>query len=164
MKNLLMALAIIGLCVAAYFVIGSYYLDTETTHVEEKENENKKPNIPAENEETDLTGSSWSWQYTDLAGGERVSAPAGDHFVLAFEAGGKVGSRTDCNSMGGVYSLDGEVLSMGQFMMTQMYCEGSKEMLYAEHLGLVNSYVIEGDTLRFNLNRDYGTMVFMRHN
>lgn len=109
-----------------------------------------------------LEGASWSWQYTELLNGERVEAPAGDHFVLTFEGEGQLGSTTDCNSMGGRYVLDGEVLSMGDFTMTKMYCEGSLEDVYAEHLGLVNSYVIVDDTLRLNLNRDYGVMVFKK--
>ncbi len=110
-----------------------------------------------------LVDSSWSWQYTDLLGGERMNAPAGDRFILSFDGAGRVSSRTDCNGMGGRYVIDGEVLSMGQFVQTLMYCEGSMEGAYGEQLGLVNSYVIEGDTLRFNLNRDYGTMIFKRH-
>lgn len=109
-----------------------------------------------------LEGTAWSWQYTELQGGEMVEAPAGDHFVLTFEGEGQLGSTTDCNSMGGSYVLDGEVLSIGELMMTKMYCEGSMEGTYSEHLGLVNSYVITGDTLRLNLNRDYGVMVFKR--
>lgn len=109
-----------------------------------------------------LEGTAWSWQYTELQGGEMVEAPAGDQFVLTFEGNGQLGSTTDCNSMGGSYVLDGEVLSIGELMMTKMYCEGSMEGTYAEHLGLVNSYVIVDDTLRLNLNRDYGVMVFKR--
>ncbi len=109
-----------------------------------------------------LLGTAWSWQYTELQDKERVEAPAGDQFVLTFEGEGRFGSTTDCNSMGGSYVLDGEVLSIGDMMMTKMYCEDSMEVTYAEHLGLVNSYVITGDVLRLNLNRDYGVMVFKR--
>jgi heat shock protein HslJ len=158
-KNLVIILAIIGLCVAAYFVFGAYYLRPLPEAAEE-------PAIPEVNEvsdEEDLVQNSWSWQYTDLEGDETVLAPVGDHFVLSFEDEGRMGSRTDCNSLGGIYSLEGEVLSMGQFVMTKMYCEDSLEAVYAEHLGLVSSFVIEGNTLRLTLNRDYGVMVFNKH-
>jgi heat shock protein HslJ len=158
-KNLIIILAIIGLCIVAYFVIGAYYLRPLPEAAEE-------PTIPEASEESDeevLLGNSWSWEYTDLEDAESVIPPVGDRFVLSFEAEGRMGSLTDCNSLGGIYSLESEVLSMGQFVMTKMACEGSMEMEYVEHLGLVNSYVIEGDTLRMNLNRDYGVMVFNKH-
>lgn len=115
-----------------------------------------------EGEETSLEDTAWSWQYTELLSGEKVEAPAGDRFVLALDGEGNLGSTTDCNSMGGSYVLDEDVLSIGQIIMTLMYCEGSMEGVYAEQLGLVNSYVIADDTLRLNLNRDYGVMVFKR--
>lgn len=118
-------------------------------------------NAPSfESEETSLEDTAWSWQYTELLSGEKVEAPAGDRFVLTLEGEGNLGSTTDCNFMGGSYVLDGEVLSIGQILMAKMYCEGSMEGVYVEQLGLVNSYVIVDDTLRLNLNRDYGVMVF----
>lgn len=110
----------------------------------------------------ELYTSAWVWVHTDLASGERVTAPQGEKFVLSFDGNGSVSSMTDCNSLGGIYLVDGEVLSMGQFVSTLMYCDGSMEGVYAEQLGLVNSYVIEGDTMRLNLNRDYGVMTFVR--
>jgi len=112
----------------------------------------------------ELYTSSWVWVQTELSGGEPVEAPTNKAFVLSFDGNGRVTSQTDCNSLGGIYSVDGEVLSMGQFVSTLMYCEGSMEGVYAEQLGLVNSYVIEGDTMRLNLNRDYGVMTFVRYN
>jgi hypothetical protein len=47
-------------------------------------------------------------------------------------------------------------------MMTDMFCEGSDEMAYVAELVLTNSYVVEGNTLRLNLNLDGGTMIFNR--
>ncbi len=124
---------------------------------------NTNDQVPHADQSGDLLQSAWSWQYTDLGNGERVAAPAGNRFVLTFdEATGRVQSTTDCNGMGGVYVTDGEVLSMGQFVSTQMYCEGSEETVYGGQLQLVNSYTIDGDTLRLNLNRDYGVMIFTR--
>lgn len=120
------------------------------------------PGDSEENTSTnDLTNSSWVWVNSDVAGEGEVTAPAGE-FVLSFDGEGNMSSETDCNTMGGIYSQDGEVLSMGQFVMTKMYCEGSMEMVYADQLALVNSHVIEGDELRLIMARDYGVMVFKR--
>ena len=122
----------------------------------------KEVNAPSFDPEVSLEATGWSWQYTDLLNGERVEAPVGDRFILTFDGDGNLGSTTDCNSMGGSYVIDGEVLSIGELVMTKMYCEGSVEGVYAEQLRLVNSYVIVDDTLKLNLNRDYGVMVFKK--
>lgn len=174
MKNLLIILGVIAAAVAAYYLVGAYYLDTDssenngTDEMDENDNENNNSassSVSSEtSDEANLTDSTWSWQYTELQSGERVNAPGGDQFVLSFEADGRMTSTTDCNNLGGTASVDGEVLSMGQFISTLMYCEGSKEQEYAEHLGLVNSYAIAGDQLTLNMNRDYGVMVFNRYN
>ena len=109
----------------------------------------------------ELYASSWVWMHTDLSTGERVTSPNNDEFVLSFDGNGFVSSQTDCNGLGAIYTVDGEVLSMGQFVSTLMYCEGSMEGVYAEQLAQVNSYTIEGNTLRLNLARDYGVMTFI---
>ena len=109
-----------------------------------------------------LFGTSWSWKETILLSGEHVQAPAGDRFVLSFGEDGHVKSSTDCNTMSGSYVVNGEVLSFGPMMSTMMFCEGSKEGVYGEALALTNSYTIKGSELHLNLNRDFGTMIFVK--
>lgn len=148
MKKTLAILAIIAIGFGAY-----YFFNSRT--------DSDAPAVPG-SANAGLIESSWSWQYTDLLNGERITSPAGDRYILSFDGNGRVSSLTDCNGMSGIYIQDGEVLSMGQFAMTEMYCEGSQDTVYAQQLSLVNSYVIDGDNLRFNLNRDFGTMYFVR--
>lgn len=114
-------------------------------------------------ESASLSGNGWVWVETDLQSGEKVVAPAGERFVLSFDAEVKrLSSTTDCNQLSGTYVQDGEVLSVGPLVSTKMYCEGSVESVYSGQLALVSSFVIEGDTLRLNLNRDYGVMVYKK--
>lgn len=163
MRNLFIVtivVAALAACVAAYYFIGTRYLAPVTPPETPADASSTAPAV--DDQDADLFGASWSWQYTDHVDGTRVTAPAGDRFVLSFDGHGRVTSTTDCNNLGGSVSIDGEVISMGQFISTLMYCEGSVESQYAADLGLVNSYAIDGDTLRFNLNRDYGTMIFTR--
>lgn len=118
---------------------------------------NKEDNQPS------LTASSWVWVQTDLASGVKVVAPEGKPFILTFDPENKrLSSTTDCNQLSGSYVQDGEVLSVGALASTKMYCEGSEESVYSGQLALVSSFVIEGDTLKLNLNRDYGVMVFKK--
>jgi heat shock protein HslJ len=106
-----------------------------------------------------LTDTRWVWEYTELAHGTRRE-PKNDAYVLSFHDDLTYQSSTDCNSLSGTYVVEGEVLSLASPIMTDMFCEGSDEMTYVGELKLVNSYTIEADTLRLNLNRDYGVMVF----
>lgn len=163
MRNLIIILALIVAALAGYFLIGKYLLKPIEPTTDAENQTATTTDEMVSGDEAALTGSKWSWVQTKLQNGEEVKAPTGDRFILSFEGEGRMGSRTDCNTIGGIYLLDGEVLSMGQFVMTKMACEGSLEMEYAEHLGLVNSYKIEGDTLTMNLNRDFGTMIFTKY-
>ncbi len=106
-----------------------------------------------------LTNRSWVWQESTLLDGTAVR-PNDDSFVLRFHENLSYDSTTDCNSLSGTYVTDAEVLSLASPVITEMFCEGSKEGEYVSQLVLTNSYVIEGDTLRLNLNRDFGTMLF----
>lgn len=102
----------------------------------------------------------WVWMYTELQDGSRIDAPEGEAFVLSFSDEGRYTSTTDCNGIRGEAVIDGEVLSLGAAVSTKMFCEGSLESTYTNDLLLASSYVVEGTTLRLNLNRDYGVMYF----
>jgi heat shock protein HslJ len=115
--------------------------------------------LQSDAEASSLFDTSWVWLYSDMHNGTRIDAKEGE-FVLSFKDGASFGSTSDCNSMSGIYSIDGEVLSLGGIAMTLMYCEGSQEGEYVSQLELVNSYHIEGDTLMLQLDRDFGVMVF----
>lgn len=117
--------------------------------------------VPQETATTTITDAEWVWVRTEYATKASIE-PQDDSFVLAIRGDGRMGSSTDCNTIGGEAIIDGEVLSFGALVSTKMYCEGSLEGVYAHDLALVSSYAIEADTLRLNLNRDYGTMYFTR--
>ncbi len=119
------------------------------------------PTVPT-NLDISLIDTSWTWTQT-IADTEvtddMVLAPE-NKFVLTFGADGRFNSTTDCNGIGGEYTLDGEVLSLGSMMSTLMFCENSLESVYSLELGRVASYTITGNELRLNLARDTGTMIF----
>lgn len=58
------------------------------------------------------------WQVTAING--RATPPAGD-YRLEFERGG-IGGRMGCNSMGGRYSIAGEMLTVRDVASTLMAC------------------------------------------
>lgn len=124
----------------------------------EPEAEEEPESVAADHE---LIGTSWLWSHTEYQDATRLEPKIGTEFVLTFEAE-RVTSTTDCNGLSGDYVKDGEVLSFGPFASTLMYCEGSLESQYSSDLALTNSYILENGKLTLNLNRDYGTMVFIQ--
>lgn len=119
--------------------------------------EEKPKTISAE-----LTNTEWVWLYTELQNGKTLTAPPGGRFILAFDVNGNMTSLTDCNFISGTYVKDGEVLSFTPFITTKMFCQNSLEPQYSEQLALTNSYLIEGGVLKLILNRDFGTMFFVK--
>ena len=104
----------------------------------------------------------WVWQHTLRTSGERIEPLQKDTFVLKFTGDLRYTSSTDCNSLSGNYVADQEVLSLGIPASTKMFCPDSQEQIYTQDLVLTNSYRIDGNELRLNLDRGYGVMVFLR--
>ncbi len=124
------------------------------------------PDVPAVTVSTTtvsvLTNKSWLWQSSVDAQGTEAEPVNPNDFELQFGTDGTLTSTTDCNSLGGSYSVNGEVLSIGSLVATEKFCsEESLEQAYAGLLGLVGSHIIEGDTLTLILLKDAGTMTFV---
>lgn len=110
-----------------------------------------------------LTTGRWNWQGTNGPGRSILSTvPNRNPFILTFTPDGSASSATDCNSMSGSYTTNGEeALSFGDFAMTMMYCEDSKEYEYSQQLGQVTRFSFPDDnTLHLYLADDAGIMVF----
>jgi len=111
---------------------------------------------------TTLVGTSWRWLRTENATGTIASEPKSDKaFVLNFATETNMGSKTDCNTIGGSYVTERNKLTFGPLMSTLMFCENSKEAEYSAALTQVHSYFLVDNTLRLILD-DGGTMFFVR--
>ncbi len=105
----------------------------------------------------------WKWSSSIDSSGKTVTPKNSDDFVLTFTKEGKLSSTTDCNSLGGSFVKNGEVLSIGPLTSTLMACSGETfESEYASELASVVSYKIEGKILTLILIKDLGTMTFTR--
>lgn len=112
-----------------------------------------------------LVGKKWLWVRTDLPQGKQIGPNPTNKkpFVLEFQSNKTFSSTTDCNSVSGVYSIDGEVLSLGKMVSTLMACpEGTRESDYTTGLSRVASYAIVSDELRLILWKDLGVMIFKK--
>lgn len=109
-----------------------------------------------------LPNTSWRWDYTEATDESLLTLPKKpEAFVLAFDDAGRASSQTDCNSLGGTYTLSGDKLNFGAMMSTKMFCEDSDEVVYGEQLSLVESVDLTLPTsMRLMLKGGAGTMVF----
>lgn len=111
-------------------------------------------------EASPLFGTSWTWVSSSVSG-VTTTAPVGGKFVLSFGEDNRVHSTTDCNGVGGSYTLGvNGAMSFGQFMSTMMYCEGSHETEYSRALTSTTAYKVDGSNLV--LTNASGTMTFLK--
>lgn len=86
-----------------------------------------------------LTDREWKWVKTVYEDGNEI-LPKNDRFGLVFGKDGRVSVKTDCNSMGGGYSVTSTSLKFEAMMSTLMYCEGSQEGDFASAISSVSKY------------------------
>ena len=92
-----------------------------------------------------------TWQLVDGAvEGDDIDPPASHPITIRFEDG-QVGGTASCNSYGGEYQIDGNVVTLGQLANTEMGCAPpetmSAESLFLRGLGKVRLVEIEDSIL-----------------
>ncbi len=108
------------------------------------------PNITPPTIQATLTGNRWILvSYGPI---ETPSFAVKDREAyLRFTESGEVNGNTGCNNFGGVYTLDGGSISLGNLALTMMACEsplGEQESEVLEALQAPMRYVIEDRLLK----------------
>jgi heat shock protein HslJ len=99
-----------------------------------------------------LVGPVWQWQRTQLGSAPVVVAAAPERYTLAFEAGGRVNVRADCNRGGGSYDVDGNAMKFGAIALTRMGCPpGSQDAEFLRSLVQAARYTIDRGELVLTL-------------
>jgi heat shock protein HslJ len=116
-----------------------------------KENQEKK-SIAIEN-------TTWIWQYT-IQDNLKVYPKEKDVFTITFDQG-KLRISTDCNTMGGSYTITENNFDLGMLMSTKKYCKDSQESTFAGMLN--NSKLIEWDDKELKLkSENEEIMIFVK--
>ena len=132
-------------------------LDTKTMHLSEI-GQNFKPEVTPNN--MSLVGKTWNWIHTTYNNDTTVK-PKANKFTLTLKTNKTFSASTDCNGVGGEYTLDGNKVTFVRMMSTMMYCEGSQESDYSKMLSQVQSYMFDSKgELVLSLNYDSGSMIF----
>ncbi len=87
-----------------------------------------------------LTTKPWTWLRTEYTGKPTFTSTHANSFILTFNTDKSFSVKTDCNGVGGNYSVSGQTLSLSNMMSTLMYCEGSDESTFNEMLSGTTSY------------------------
>jgi len=105
---------------------------------------------------------SWQWVKTSYNNDTEIVPAEIDAFTITFDDNGSFSATTDCNTLGGSYSLEGKQIVFGEDMfMTKMFCEGSQEQEFVALLGEVQSYFFTNrGELVFDLKFDSGSAFF----
>ena len=100
-----------------------------------------------------LVSTKWQWLETAVASGTVTRPNKPDDFSITFATENKFSATTDCNNVGGTYSIGFlDVLTFTDMVSTLMACEGdTKEAQFTSQLTQVSSYFIDGNKLTLSL-------------
>lgn len=112
-----------------------------------------------ENKTILLDGTTWLWQYTEK-NKEKVFPLKKDVFSITFNKE-RLSIGTDCNTMGGSYTCNGDVFELGMMMSTKMYCSDSQEGLFASMLSQSQKITWNEKELQL-YSKAMGVMYFVR--
>lgn len=115
----------------------------------------------ADTNKMSLNMKKWIWVKTQMNDGKITTPKKADAFTLTFNKNGGLNVTTDCNSIGGKYTVKGNTLTFSQMMSTMMYCDGSQEQEFGGMLNEVGSYLFTNKgELILEIKMDSGTMIF----
>ena len=110
---------------------------------------------------TDVVGE-WRLRSIQQADQAVTTVPEPARFTVRFEADGRLAVRADCNSCGGPYRLDEDVLSTGPLACTRAFCitTAPLDTVFVTLLDGASTVHVSGDRLTVSSSR--GTLVFTR--
>ncbi|MCR4330828.1 MAG: META domain-containing protein [Patescibacteria group bacterium] len=108
-----------------------------------------------------LTMKTWTWISTLYNDDRMVSPKMAKAFTLTFNDQGTFSATTDCNGVGGKYTVKGDKISFHEMVSTLMSCMDSQEGEFTKMLSEVQSYhfTSKGELI-LNLKFDSGSVVF----
>ncbi|MEI6552940.1 MAG: META domain-containing protein [bacterium] len=103
----------------------------------------------------------WNWVSTKYSDGKVVTPHIENKFTLTIRSDKTFSVVTDCNGVGGEYSVSGNKITFTRMMSTLMYCENSQEGDFSKMLSEAQSYMFTSKgELILNLKFDSGSVIF----
>lgn len=115
--------------------------------------------------EADLANTQWRLVFFEEQGAE-IPVIEGTEVTLQFEANGQAGGMASCNPFGAQYSLQENVLSFRQFVVTHTTCivedAMQQESRYLQALDEAGRFELDGDRLSIHYGENGGVLNFVR--
>ncbi|MEY2671983.1 MAG: hypothetical protein RL687_400 [Candidatus Parcubacteria bacterium] len=103
----------------------------------------------------------WNWIKTVYSDDKIVTPVKENVFTLTFKKDNTFSATTDCNGVGGGYTLKDKNITFDKMMSTLMYCEGSQESEFTKMLTETQSYMFTSKgELVLILKYDSGSVIF----
>jgi len=100
----------------------------------------------------EIVGPIWQWLRTQRAGEPGVAPDAPDRYTVAFQPGGRVDVRADCNRGSGSYEVNGADMKLGPVALTKMACPPeSKDSVFLRALAQTRTYAFGPEGLVLTL-------------
>jgi heat shock protein HslJ/uncharacterized protein YraI len=118
--------------------------------------------MPPEPAGTSLTGVTWGWtELTQTEPASQTVVPDPENYTLVFQPDGGLQILADCNSGSGIYTLDGNNMTIEVGVLTTADC-GAESLsgLFLDQLSKVVSYELTQELLGLNLAEGAGRMIF----
>lgn len=111
---------------------------------------------------TPLAGTSWQWVGFEGGDGARLTPDDKTRYTVAFNPGGEVAVRFDCNRGRGTWQSSGpNQLEFGPLALTRAMCPpGSMHDRLVRQWPYVRSYVLKDGQLFLSLQADGGVLEF----
>lgn len=108
-----------------------------------------------------LSMKTWNWINTTYSDDKGVTPRTPGKFTLTLKSDKTFSATTDCNGVGGEYSVSGNKISFTKMMSTLMYCEGSQEADFSKMLSETQNFLFTSNgELVLLLKLDSGSVVF----
>lgn len=103
----------------------------------------------------------WTWGSTLYNNDKKVVPAKPKAFTLTFKNDGSFAATTDCNGIGGAYTVTGSRITFSKMVSTLMYCDGSQEDVFKNMLQETQTYLFTSKgELVLGLTLDSGSFIF----
>jgi heat shock protein HslJ len=117
------------------------------------------------NDEGDLVNTQWKLVSFGEPGSEKPVIE-GSPITIEFTEGGQAGGSAGCNSYGGTYTVQDDMLQFGEIVSTLMACADQavmeQEQQYLQALNTAGQFTVINDTLTIWYEDDKGVLNFER--
>lgn len=103
----------------------------------------------------------WTWVRTTYNNDTELVPVEAGVFTITFADNNTFSVTTDCNAMGGQYTVNNNQIIFDRMMATEMFCADSQEQKFSKMLSDVSSYFFTSKgELIFELQYDTGSAIF----